>query len=73
MSDKTYDILKWIGLITVPVITFLTTVVNILGLPHGDMIVSILAAADVMIGAIVAVANAQYRRKKDRIEDKTIY
>lgn len=73
MSNKTYDILKWIGLITVPVITFLTAIVNIWGIPYGDQIVATLAAADVLIGSIVAVANAQYRRKKARIEQDTYY
>lgn len=73
MSDKMYDTIKWIGLLTVPIITFLTAVVNILGLPHGDMIVAILAAADVCIGSIVAIANSQYKRKQAQIEDKTYY
>ncbi len=73
MSDKTYDVLKWIGLITVPVITFLTAIVNIWGIPMGDQIVATLAAVDVLIGSIVAVANAQYRRKKARIEQDTYY
>lgn len=73
MSNKTYDVLKWIGLITVPVITFLTAIVNIWGIPMGDQIVATLAAADVLIGSIVAVANAQYRRKKAKIEQDTYY
>lgn len=73
MSDKTYDVLKWIGLITVPVITFLTAIVNIWGIPMGDQIVATLAAVDVLIGSIVAVANAQYRRKKAKIEQDTYY
>lgn len=73
LKNSTYDILKWIGLITVPVITFLTAIVNIWGIPYGDQIVATLAAADVLIGSIVAVANAQYRRKKAKIEEDTYY
>lgn len=73
MSDKVYDTLKWIGLITVPVITFLTAVVNIWGIPMGDQIVMILAAVDVFVGAVVAIAKSQYDRKQKQIEDKTYY
>ena len=73
LSDKAYDTIKWIGLLTVPTITFLTAIVNILGLPHGDMIVAILAATDVFIGAIVAIAKNQYDREHKGIEDKTLY
>ena len=29
LSDKAYDTIKWIGLLTVPTITFLTAIVNI--------------------------------------------
>ena len=73
MSDKMYDTIKWIGLLTVPTITFLTSVVNILGLPYGDQIVMILAAVDVFVGAVVAIAKSQYDRKQKQIEDSTYY
>lgn len=73
MSDKMYDTIKWIGLLTVPTITFLTTIVNILGLPYGDQLVMILAAIDVFVGAVVAIANSQYKRKQEKIEKETYY
>lgn len=68
-----YDTIKWIGLLAVPTITFLTAIVNILGLPYGDQIVMILSATDVFIGAVVAIAKSQYDRKQKDIEDKTYY
>lgn len=73
MSNKTYDILKWISLITVPVITFLTALVNIWGIPYGSQIVATLAAIDVLIGAIVAIAKNVYDRKQKNIEKDTYY
>lgn len=73
MSNKTYDILKWIGLITVPVITFLTALVNIWGIPYGSQIVATLAAIDVLIGAIVAIAKNVYDRKQKNIDKDTYY
>lgn len=73
MNDKTYDILKSIGLVAVPVITFLVAIVNIWNIPYGDQIVATLAAVDVLIGAIVTVAKNIYDREHNKIEDKTIY
>lgn len=73
MNDKTYDILKGIGLVAVPVITFLVAIVNIWNIPYGDQIVATLAAVDVLIGAIVTVAKNIYDREHNKIEDKTIY
>lgn len=73
MKNSTYDLLKNIGLVAVPVIAFLTALINIWGIPYGDQIVATLAAVDVLIGAIVTVAKGQYDRKQKQIEDKTYY
>lgn len=73
MSDKTYDMLKVIGLVAVPVITFLAAIINIWQIPYGDQIVASLAALDVLIGAVVSIAKNAYDRKKAGIEDKTYY
>jgi hypothetical protein len=64
MSNSVYDVLKWIGLIAVPVITFLTALINIWNIPYGDQIIATLAAIDVLIGAIVAIAKVQYEKKR---------
>ena len=73
MSDKMYDTLKAIGLVAVPIITFLTAIINIWNIPYGSQIVATLAAIDVLIGAIVTVAKNQYDRHKNGIEDKTLF
>lgn len=75
MSNKTYDILKWVGLITVPVITFLTALVNVWSdwIPYEAQIIATLSLIDVLVGAIVAIAKNQYDRKQKQIEDKTYY
>lgn len=64
LSDRAYDMLKWIGLLAVPIITFATAMVNIWNLPHGDEIVASLAALDICIGAIVTIAKVQYEKQK---------
>ena len=73
ISNKTYDLLKAVGLVAVPVIAFLTALINIWGIPYGDQIVATLAAVDVLIGAIVTVAKGQYDRKQAKIEEDTYY
>ena len=64
LSDRAYDLLKWIGLLAVPIITFATAMVNIWNLPYGDEIVASLAALDICIGAIVTIAKVQYEKQK---------
>lgn len=73
MNDRMYDTLKAVGLVAVPVIAFVTALINIWGIPYGDQIVATLAAVDVLIGAIVTVAKGQYDRKKAKIEEDTYY
>lgn len=73
MKNSTYDLLKNIGLVAIPIITFLTALVNIWQIPYGDQIVATLAAVDVLIGAFVSVAKNIYDRKEKNIEDSTYY
>lgn len=73
LSNRQYDTIKALGLVAVPVITFLVAIVNIWQIPYGDQIVATLAAVDVLIGAFVSVAKNIYDRKEKNIEDKTYY
>ena len=73
LSNKAYDFIKALGLVAVPIIVFLTALVNIWNIPYGDQIVATLAAVDVLIGAFVSVAKNIYDRKEKNIEDKTYY
>lgn len=65
MSSKTYDTLKFIALLITPIITFLSTLINIWNVPYGDQIVATLAALDVLVGAIVVIAKANYEKIKN--------
>lgn len=68
MTNKTYDILKFLALIATPIITFLCAIVSIWGIPYGQQITATLAALDTLIGAIVAIAKIQYD-KKNKVGD----
>lgn len=68
-NDKTYDTIKTIALIVAPVFAFISSLVNIWGIPHGEAITATLTAADTLIGAIVVIAKTTYDKKKGSGED----
>ena len=63
MSNKTYDTLKMIALLVLPIGTFLSTFFNIWGIPYAEQIQQTFIAADVFCGALVTIAKASYDAK----------
>ena len=62
ISDRLYDILKWVQKILVLLATFYTTIANIWNLPFGDEISkTCLALATFMLG-ILEIASATYNK-----------
>lgn len=64
-DDKTYDRLKTIALVIAPAIAFISALINIWHIPHGDAIVASLTAFDTLIGSLVLVAKAVYDKKHE--------
>lgn len=63
MSNKVYDILKWIALIAFPaVIALYSALTSIWGWPYGEQIVGTLAALEIFLGAILQISNANYKK-----------
>lgn len=60
MSNKTYDLLKTMALLILPIGTFISTFFDIWGLPAGTQIQQTFIALDVLCGAVVSVAKANY-------------
>ena len=56
MSNRTYDILKIVALLVLPVGTFISTFLSIWNIPYGDQIMATFAALDVLCGAVVSIA-----------------
>ena len=65
LSNKAYDTLKFIALLIAPLVTFMASLLDIWGIEHGNEIVATLAAVDVLIGAVVAIAKALYDKKNE--------
>ena len=70
ISNKVYDILKWIALIVLPAIgTLYFSLSKIWGFPLGVEIVGTISAIDTFLGALLGISTAQYN-KVNNDEDK---
>lgn len=57
LSNKTYSILKWLGLIACPAIaTFIGVIAPVWGIEKGDAIVTTINAIGTLIGALIGVS-----------------
>jgi hypothetical protein len=61
LSDRTYDILKWVALVVIPAsATLVLTVGKIWGLPYYDNIGATISAIGLFIAAIIGVSSKDY-------------
>ena len=61
MSNKTYDILKWIAQILLPAIgTLYFAIAQIWGLPYAEQIVGTIMALDAFLGAVLGISTKAY-------------
>lgn len=65
MSNKVYDVLKWLSLIALDAVgLFYKTVATIWSLPLGDEVLATCAALSLLIGTLIGVSSAQYNKKE---------
>ena len=61
MSNKTYDILKYIAQIVLPAVgTLYFALAKIWGLPYGTEIVGTITAVDTFLGALLKISTDAY-------------
>ena len=66
MSNKTYDIIKDISLLWMPIlITFYGVITSSWGLPYGEPILATLTGLNAGLGAIVKYYKAKYDKGTD--------
>lgn len=66
MSNKLYDILKYIALIVLPAIgTLYFALSGIWGLPHGEQILGTITAIDTFLGALLKISTNIYNKNKE--------
>jgi len=61
MSNKVYDILKYIALIVLPAVaTLYLTLSTIWGLPYGEAVAATITAIDTFLGALLGISSKKY-------------
>lgn len=64
VSNKVYDILKWVALVVFPAIATLFSAISMIwGIPYGEQITSTIIAIDTALGAILGVSSIKYVKK----------
>lgn len=66
MSNKVYDLLKWIAMYLLPSLgTLYFALAGIWGLPYGEEIVGTITSIDTFLGVILGISNSQYKKRVD--------
>lgn len=66
MSNKVYDILKWIALVALPAIATLYAVLaGIWNLPFAEQIPATITAVNACLGAFLGVSSVRYNKKTE--------
>ncbi len=64
MSNKVYDVLKYVAQIVLPALgTLYFALSSIWGLPYGEQIVGTITAIDAFLGALLGISSANYKKK----------
>lgn len=71
MSNKVYDVLKWIAQIGLPAIgTLYSALAGIWGFPYGEQIVGTIMAVDAFLGVLLGISSSKYKAISTPVEDK---
>ena len=63
MSNKMYDVLKWIAQIAIPAVaTLYFALAGIWGWPYGEEVVGTLTAVDTCLGVLLGISSVQYNK-----------
>lgn len=66
LSNKTYDILKWVAQVGLPALTTFYGVVGATcNIPHTQEVLTIAVALDTMIGTMLGISSANYHKGDD--------
>lgn len=70
MSNKVYDILKWVAMYFLPAAgTLYFALAGVWGLPYGEQIVGTLTAVDTFLGVILGVSSAAYNKQNAQLAE----
>lgn len=73
MSDKTYNILKWITMYFLPALgTLYFALAGVWGFPYGEQVVGTLTAIDTFLGVILGISSSKYYKNIDNKASKDV-
>lgn len=62
LSNRTYDILKWIAMYLLPALgTLYFAVASIWSLPYGEQVVGTITAIDTFLGVLLGISTTQWK------------
>ena len=66
MSNKMYDILKWITTVVLPAIgTLYFALAGIWDFPYADQVVGTITAVVTFLGIVLGISSVQYKKKTE--------
>lgn len=66
MSNKVYDVLKWITLVFLPALTTLSgAILTTFNVSCTDIALTIMTAVTTFMGAILGISNINYNKNKE--------
>ena len=64
MSNKLYDVLKWVAMVLLPALgTLYFALAGIWDFPMGEQIVGTITAIDTFLGVLLGISSVQYNKK----------
>ena len=64
MSNKAYDVLKWITMVALPAIgTLYFALAGIWGFPYAEQVGGTITAVVTFLGVVLGISSAQYKKK----------
>lgn len=62
MSNKVYDVLKWVAMVVLPAIGALYFgLAGIWGFPYGEQVVGTIAVVETFLGTVLQISNVKYK------------
>lgn len=64
MSNKVYDVLKWITMVALPAVgTLYFALAGIWGFPYAEQVGGTITAVVTFLGVVLGISSAQYKKK----------
>ena len=68
-NSKVYDVIKFIARYIGPIVIFLTSIINIWGIPYGEQIIATLGALEILLNSFVSVSKKKYNEMIEKTLD----